>query len=123
MYFQELYDEALKRGEEEAKKCVPVPMTVQQHASPVDDASPVVKEWYVPGGVCGFAWVWFPDGRSAVCNFFRKIKAGSKHYQGGYNVRCPLMTQSMQTKEAWARGFSNVFQDAGINCYAQSRMD
>jgi hypothetical protein len=39
------------------KSAKTTPMTVQQHASPFNDASPVVKSWHVPEGPCGFAWV------------------------------------------------------------------
>jgi len=121
--WQELYDKALQAGREAAKACTPTPMVVQQHANMMDDNSPVVKQWHVPDGVCGFAWVKIRPGNCPFANWLKKNKLGSKAYRGGVEIWISEYNQSMTKKETHAQAMSAVLREAGIDAWAESRMD
>lgn len=119
---------AEKAGMEAHEAKIPVPMIVQQHSNVLDDNSEVEKQWYVPSGICGFAWVVIPYKGEGI-KFINALKKKgingkiSKSYYGGYHYWVSTMTQSMEKKEAFAREFSRVLQENGIDCYPTSRMD
>ena len=120
----ELYYKAVKAGQQAAAKCNPTPMTVQQHASPFNDTSPIVKEWYVPDGVCGFAWVRLTPARGKFVAWLKLNGIGSgDSYAGGYSIWIHNYNQSMQRKEAHARAMADVLNEAGLVAYAESRID
>lgn len=122
--FQELWDKASAAGNAAAEKTVPVPMVVAQRANMLDDSSPVVKTWDVPSGVCGFAWVTVRPGNSAFANWLKKKGYGKPDsYAGGVTVWCPLSTQSMEIKSAWAHAVAEVLRGAGVKAYGRDRMD
>lgn len=127
-HYVELFNKAIAAGKEALEAATPTPMVVQRHANMFDDNSPVEESWYVEGGVCGFAWV------NVKCKGegLRFINALKKHgldrwrkdgYYGGYTYWVREGGQSMQRKEAYANAFAHVLQEAGIPCYASSRMD
>lgn len=76
-----------------------------------------------PGGVCGFAWVHIPDGRSSCAHWLTKTNRGSKGYPRGVDIWVSYFGQSLERKEAYARAFAQVLRNYGIKCYSQSRMD
>jgi len=134
--FESLLKKAHEAGQAAAEACTPRPMVVQQHANQLDDNSEVVKEWYVPTGVCGFAWVNFKvkSGNSRKFLSFLKKKglAGdiNSHaewhkdsYYGGYTKWISDYGQSMELKAAYANAYAAVLHDAGISAYGHSRMD
>ena len=122
--FAPLYLKAHAAGLEAAKKVVPVPMIVAQHASVLDDSSPVVKSWYVPSGVCGFAWVSVKPGNSGFAKWLVANGYASKDsYAGGVCLWVSLFGQSLELKESYAYAFARVLQEAGIKAYGNSRMD
>lgn len=116
--WDELYDKAHKAGVEAAEKCIPTPMIVQQHAVPLDDNSPVVKQWHVPQGVCGFAWITVMPGN---CSFALYLKKHHDARKGRLSISA--YGQCMEKKEAYAHAFAEVVQAAGIKCHSGSRMD
>lgn len=75
--FNRIYTDAQCAAAAAFEECKPEPMMVQQHESPVDDQTPVTKQWLVPEGVCGFASVIVSPG---TCSFAHWIK---KHNHGG----------------------------------------
>ena len=87
-----------------SKAASPTPMVVQQHASPIDDGSPVVKEWFVADGVCGFGWV---EIKPRTSKFARWLKAKgygrSSDYSKAIHLHVSGMTQSLARNEAAAR--------------------
>lgn len=100
-----------------------VPMVVQERTSPLDDASPVTKQYFVADGVCGFAWVAF-KGNTAWGRYAKKYLGAKSKYGGGLQIRVSAFNQSMQKKEAYASAYAKVLQEAGIaDAYADSRMD
>jgi hypothetical protein len=123
--FQVIYNEARIAGLEAGRTCGVVPMVVEQHANPANDASPVTQSWFVEGGVCGFAWIKIKPANSPFANWLKKnghVRPGAA-YDGGVNVWVKDFGQSMQRKEAFAYAFADVLNKAGIKAYAQSRMD
>jgi hypothetical protein len=123
--FAVLYAKAHEAGVAADKICTPTPMIV---GSPTtlfgNDIDPNKPTFYVADGVCGFAWVHVkattPFGR-----WLRKTaKVRGTAYHGGYNIRCPLMTQSMERKMAYCEAFAKVLRDAGVtDAYSDNRMD
>ena len=124
MDFQTLYDLANAAGKCAVNKLKVQPMVVQQHANIIDDSSPVINEWYVADGVCGFAWVNIKPGNSAFAKWLKtKNLADKDSYYGGVTILISDYNQSMQKKEAYAYAFAKVLRHNGIKAQSYSRMD
>jgi len=121
--WQQLWDKAHQAGLEAANNHTPTPMVVQQHQNACDDNSPVTKQWYVPQGVCGFAWVNIRPGNCSFANWLKKNNLARSAYRGGVDIWIRDFGQSMELKEKYARAFAKVITNAGIKAYPQSRMD
>lgn len=126
---QELYDRAVKAAEASvAEMTAPVPMVVAEHTNPLDDNSPI-KKVYAPamGGVCGFSWIVVKDSRTSFAKWLVKNEKGrSSDYERGVIIwgrDNKYNGQSMETKQAWTRGFVSVLREAGINAQTYNRMD
>lgn len=122
----QLLCDAIAAGKNAAEACVPIPMIPVQRANPFDDSSPIVKVYEpVLGGVCGFAWIVLRPANSKFANYCKNSYALQTHknYGGGLAIWIGDYGQSMTMKEAYASAFAKVLRDAGINAYAQSRMD
>lgn len=120
---EKLYAEAHAAGMAAGNALQPVPMLVEQHASPLDDNSPVVKQWVCNGGVCGFAWVKIKPARGKFVSFCKKHDIGYVSDYGGYEIWVSQFGQSIEKKEAYAHAFAAVLKKYGIKAYGQSRMD
>lgn len=121
--FKALTDKAHAFGMAAAGATVPTPMIVQQHASMANDASPVVKEWVVPDGACGFAWITIRPATSRFARWMKKAGLASPAYGGGVQVWVSYFNQSVARKEAYAEAYAEVLRDAGVTAYAGSRLD
>lgn len=122
----DLYAKARAAGYAAAQACVPTPMVVRQHLNPLDDNSPIVRQYEpVMGGVCGFAWVIVKPGNCTFANWLKKKGYGRKDsYYGGVCVNVSEFGQSMEKKMAYAGAFAKVIADAGFDkVYAMDRMD
>jgi hypothetical protein len=111
--FKDLYAKAWAAGVVAASAKVPEPMVV----------SGMGKSYYVSEGVCGFAWVKVRPGNSAFAKWLVKEKLARGAYNGGVDIWIFDYNQSMDRKEAHARAMSKVLKEAGINAFADSRMD
>jgi hypothetical protein len=121
--FQAVYNEARQAGMEAGNSKVPVPMIVCEHSNPLDDNSPISREYApVMGGVCGFAWVKFP-GNTAWGKWTKKQGYAHSSYPTGLQIWVSEFGQSMEKKEAYAYAFAEVLRKHGIKAYAGSRMD
>ena len=120
--YQKWWDEADAAGKAAVEGAQVVPMVVSQHANMMDDGSPVVKQWYVEDGCCGFAWVQI-YGNCAFSRWGKKAGLLSKAYPSGVQYWVSAYNQSMQKKEAYARAFAKVLSGYGVRAYANSRMD
>jgi hypothetical protein len=126
--YVEIYEKALAAGAAALKACTPNPMVVQQHANMLDDNSPVVQEWYVADGACGFAWV-NVKCKGEGLKFVNAMKKHDPdrwrkdHYYKGYTFWVREGIQSIQKKEAFADAFTKVLREVGIRAYSMSRLD
>lgn len=121
--FAAIFKAAHVAGMEAGNARVPVPMIVSQHANVMDDNSAVVKAYYVPSGVCGFAWVNIRDGRSAAAKAAKEHAGARPAYRGGMQIWVGEFGQSMEQKEAYAGAYAGVLRENGIEAYSDSRMD
>jgi hypothetical protein len=121
--FNALVTKAHAAGMAAGDAAQPTAMVVSEHANALDDASPVRKQWYVADGVCGFAWVTIRPGTSSFARWMVKHGHARKAYGGGISTWVSQFGQSMQRKQAYAAAFAKVLSEAGINAYADSRMD
>ena len=113
---QELYQKAHEAGVAAVQAATVRPMIVTDN-----DRG---KQWFIEDGVCGFAWVKIRPARGAFVNWCKKNKIGRvDSFEGGYMISVHDYNQSMQKKEAYARGFAKVLGDNGIKAYSMSRMD
>lgn len=121
--FSSLWNQARAAGVEAGMAVRPAPMVVFEadlSGRPIEGG----QRWHEPEGVCGFAWVVVKPGN---CEFARWAKANKRaraEYGGGMCVEWVSdFNQSMDRKEAYARAFSKVLSEAGINASPRSRMD
>jgi hypothetical protein len=130
-----VHREAIEAGEAALAAATPTPMIVQQRVNPLDDGSPVVKQWIVEDGCCGFADIKVRATTTPNRRFLNGLKkaglAGAEYslpwtkdsYAGGYRYWVSAGGQSLDRKEAYARAFAKVLGDYGVTAYAHSRMD
>lgn len=119
-----IFKGAWEAGKKAAAECVPTPMVVQEHENPLDDTSPVVKEYPpVMGGVCGFASVIIKPGNSKAAYYAKKNFNAHKHYYGGVAIPIREYNQSYEKKTAHAIAMANSLKEHGIKAHVWSRLD
>ena len=122
--FEAVFNEANRAGFAAGEAAKPAAMIVSERASPLDDSSPVKNEWYVPDGVCGFAWVKVVPGSSSFAKWLVKNKLAKSSYGGGVSIWISSHGQSLERKEAHARAMAKILSEKlGVKAYANSRMD
>ena len=122
--FSELWARADIAGSAAVDETVPVPMVVEEHANQLDDNSPIVRQWHVPDGPCGFAWINIKPGNSAFANWLKTEGIARKdHYYGGVTIWIRKYGQSVQLKEKYATAAAQVLSNEGVQAYASSRLD
>ena len=122
--YAELWNKAHTAGMQAGNACIPTPMIVGTPTTVLgNDIDRTKPTYFVPSGVCGFAWVNVKDARSGFVKWLKSQNLGHKSYYGGFDIWVSEFGQSMQCKEAYARAVASVLRDAGIKCYANSRMD
>jgi len=121
--WQSIYDAARAACLAAGHAMTPTPMVVQQHADQLDDTSPVVQQWHVSEGVCGFAGVIIKSGNSSFARWCSKNKIGHRHYYGGWYINVSEFNQSYERKTQGATAMAEYFRTHGIECYVDSRLD
>lgn len=124
--FEEIYNEAVEAGRKAAAACEPHPMVVGEAKSLVSDEIDYNKPvHYVNEGLCGFAWVWFPDARQKFNKWMLEQEFAIKSHEGGVKIWGSAFWhgQSIERKEFGARAAKEVFEAYGIKCYVGSRLD
>jgi hypothetical protein len=130
--FEKVFAEASVAYQKAFEDAVPQAMVVGSPSSPFgNDIDPAKPVYYVADGVCGFAWVHFPNGRGKFAKFMKEVKGGSNSYYGsGYDVwssrfgnESQKFSQSMSRKAAGCRAAADVFRAYGVEASVQSRMD
>lgn len=119
-----LYAKAHIAGMQAGEAVGTTPMIVQEHANPLDDSSPVVRQYApVMDGPCGFAYVTVRPGNSTFARYLKQYRQGFKAYYGGTQFSVHPFGQSLQRKTAYADAFAKVLRDAGIRASYESRID
>ena len=126
--YDDLIVKATEAGREAGLYAMPMPMTVTQHANPLDDTSPVVQSWHEPEGACGFADVNFSMksglGRRFGQWLIKNDLARKDSYKGGCTIWIRDHGQSVERKAAHASALARVLQEAGIaDAHSSSRLD
>ena len=121
--FEVVWAAAVTEGNKAAAEVVPPTMIVSQHADQLDDGSPIVNQWTVPEGPCGFAEIRLCKGNTSFAHWAKKNAGFRKHYYGGLSHWVSAFGQSMVRKEAFARAAARVLKANGIDAYSSSRMD
>jgi len=129
--FAALYRKASEAGMAAGKAAQPVPMVVSEVSDPFASYALGVnvppkaggKSWYVSEGACGFAWVVIRPGNCPFANWLKKHGHAQPAYGGGVQIWISEHNQSVARKEAHAYAMADVFKEAGINAYADSRLD
>ena len=107
----------------------PAPMVVAQHRNQFDDDSPVVKQWHVPGGVCGFANVTVKPGTHSFAKWATKHGHGRRdNYAGGISLGLKpevkgTLYQSYEIVCAYANAAAAELRDHGVPASVWSRID
>lgn len=114
--FEDAVRKAHEAGMDAWRREVPAPMVVQEHANQLDDASPVVKEWFVSGGACGFASVIVRPGNCSFALWVKKNKNAHNHYYGGVAVPArpdcnDPRVQSYDLNCAYAHAYAQALED------------
>jgi hypothetical protein len=121
--YEALYERADKAGEAAAEAAKPTPIIVGQPSTPLgSDIDYSKPTYYIPEGLCGFAWVKFP-GNTGFGRWAKKTGRASASYGGGLQVWVRGYGQSVDRKTAYAQAFAAVLRDAGVKAYAESRLD
>lgn len=120
--WKSIFEEADKAGKEAANKCIPVPMIVQERSNVLDDTSSIKKQYFVEGGVCGFASIRF-KANTSFAKWAIKNNIAKKSSMGGCYIWVSDYGQSMQLKESYSSAFAKILRDKGIEAYSESRMD
>ena len=122
--YESLYTTAHLAGMEALALARPRPMVVSKHKDMMDDTSPVEQEWYVEGGVCGFAWVNIKPGTSKLARAWKAAGYARKDsYYGGVMVWVREGGQSYERKMVYARAFAAVLRKAGYKAYSAGRLE
>lgn len=111
MNFDQLHAEAHQRGMEFAAG-VKLNMVV------ITDGRRV----YDPIPICGFGWVEFA-GNTAWGRWAKANGIARKAYPTGLSIWVRQFEQSYDMKLAYARGYADRLQEAGIEAYADGRLD
>lgn len=117
-----IWNAAIAAGTAAGDALVPVPMTVVEGDALSGQPLPNAKRYYVPSGVCGFAWVSF-KGNTGFGRWAKRHGYARKAYGGGLQYWVSQYGQSMEKKEAFAHAMAESLRANGISAYAGSRMD
>lgn len=128
---RKLYAAADAAGREAGAAAIPTPMVVGTPKNMMaslmggDDGGfdPDEPTYFVSEGVCGFAWVRIRPANGSFARQMKKAGIGYRSYYGGWDISVRYGNQSLARKEAYARAFAKVLQDAGVDAFVDSRMD
>ena len=120
--FTGLWNEATAAGLAALEAATPAPMVVYEAEGFSDRPKPGGKSWHVPEGLCGFASVRF-KGNTSFGRWASKTGRATKAYEGGLYVWVSEGGQSYDRKRAYAGAFAEVLRNAGIEAWAESRLD
>jgi hypothetical protein len=117
--FIRLCNKAHEAGMKAGYEVRPTPMIVSEADI---QGNRIGKSWYVDDGACGFAWIAF-KGNTAFGKWAKAQGIARPHYPSGLCVWVGEFGQSVDRKSAYAGAYAQVLRDAGIDAYADSRLD
>ena len=113
-------------GKAAADAATPTPMIVGQAKAifgpGADDIDYSKPTYYVPSGVCGFAWVAL-KGNSGFGRWAKREGIARPGYPSGLMIRANVGGQSYEIKTAYAQAYAAVLREHGITAYPQGRLD
>lgn len=120
-----LYWKASRAGFKAFEDCNPTPMVVGTAKGLSNEIDRSKEMHYVSDGVCGFASIKIYPARGRFVKWLKDMNIGYTSAQGGYslNVSSAKFGQSLERKEAYAKAFTKVLQNNGLEAYVESRMD
>jgi hypothetical protein len=91
--------------------CKPTPMIVQERANPLDDSSQVVRQYTVPDGMCGFAWIDVRTRNHPFSKWLLSQKlASNDDYAKSAKIWVHQFNQSYERKSCYAGEFAHVLR-------------
>ena len=117
--FPAIHDMAHAAGIKAGQDALPDTMVVQEADL---SGNPIGKTWYVSEGACGFAWIRF-KGNTAWGKWAKAQGIATPAYPKGLQIWVSEFNQSVTRKEAYANAYAKVLCGAGIEAYADSRLD
>jgi hypothetical protein len=118
-----LHERANAAGLAAAEAAVPVPIVVGKSLGLSNEFDPSAKKYFVSEGLCGFAYV-LVSGRSGFGRWAKAQKLGySDSYRGCFALFVRTPSQSVERKEAYARAYVGVLEEAGLEASYYSRLD
>lgn len=121
---QAIYDEAFNAGMEAGNAHNPTPIMVGEAVGLSSKIDYSKQTYFVPEGVCGFAWVNIKPANSRFARFLLNKKlARTDSYAGGICVWVREFGQSYERKRAFAQAFVKILSAYGVKCYSESRLD
>lgn len=117
--FEALMSVAHQKGLEAGNAVNPRPMQVVETDLM---GKPIGKVYQCNEGLCGFAYVSLSKGNSSFALWAKKKGYFKKGYKDTV-LSVSLFNQSVERKESYAHAFAQVLRNAGIDCYAWSRLD
>jgi hypothetical protein len=123
---RKIFEEARVAGRAAGVAATPKSMVVGTPTTLLgDDIDSTKPTYYVPDGVCGFAWVVIRPGNSSLARHAVKLAIGGSGGRGGGGVSIWVRDhdQSLERKNRHARAYAEVLGAYGVTAYAESRMD
>jgi hypothetical protein len=121
---RKIFANALAAGRAAGEAAEPTPMVVGTPTTFLgNDIDYTKRTYYVPDGVCGFAWVVIRPGNSSLARQAVKLDIGSRAYGGGISIWVDEHGHSLDRKQRHAHAYADVLRAYGVNAYAQSRLD
>ena len=131
--FAQAHEKAHQAGLQAGQNAIPTPMVVYDseidmvNGQLVDRPKENGKQYYVPEGVCGFAWITVRPGNSSLANWLKKHADADRDYYGGVSVWVHEFGQSYERKRAYAKAYANTLRselaDPKLTITAGSRLD
>jgi len=121
---QRIFAHAHRAGIEAGNAVDPMPMVVGTPTTFLgNDIDYSKKTYYVPEGMCGFAWVVIRPANSSIARHAAKLGIGSSAYGGGMEISVHDHGQSYERKQKHASAYAAVLREYGIEASPHSRLD
>lgn len=114
-HYLTVFDKAFSEGIAAGQDCQPRAMKITD--------SFTGQTWVEESGMCGFAWVVVKAANKGFGHWLLKTGRARKSYYGGAEIWVSEFGQSYERKGAMASAMARVFNEAGFDSYAGSRLD